>query len=428
MSPPAESTLPIGSKLPAESALPAEPSRHELPRITRADPAFWRVTAPLAFGGFSTFALLYNVQPLLPLFSRAFAVSPATAALAVSVSTIVLSVSMIGAGVVADLWGRKRVMAASIALSSLAILLGAAAPSWPSFLALRALAGVTLAGLPAVAMAYLVDELDLKAVGFGMGLYIAGTTLGGMSGRLVAAAISEYWGWRAAVAAAGLLGSLGALWIAFVLPPSRHAPRGASFSQLWPGFAQALRDPGLRLLFAEGFVVMGVFVCSYNYIGFRLAAAPFSLSQTIIGSVFVLYLIGAVSSAVMGELADRYGRRKVLWMAIASELAGVLATLPNSLPVVILGVALITWGFFGAHTIASSWVGLRAPGARPQAAALYLFFYYIGSSLIGWLGGVFFACGGWTAVVALLGGLSAIGLWVALRLSKIPPPRQPASP
>jgi YNFM family putative membrane transporter len=428
MSPPAEPALLIASKLPAESALPAEPTPRDTPRIARSDPAFWRLTAPLAFGGFSTFALLYNVQPLLPLFSRAFAISPASAALAVSVSTIVLSVSMIGAGIVADLWGRKTVMATSIALSSLAILLGAAAPNWPSFLALRALAGLTLAGLPAVAMAYLVDELDFKAVGFGMGLYIAGTTLGGMSGRLVAAAISEYWGWRMAVAAAGLLGSIGALWIAFALPPSRHAPRGASFSQLWPGFAQALADPGLRLLFAEGFLVMGVFVCSYNYIGFRLAAPPFSLSQTVIGSVFVLYLIGAVSSAVMGQLADRFGRRRVLWIAIAAELAGVLATLPNNLVVVIVGVALITWGFFGAHTVASSWVGLRAPGARPQAAALYLFFYYIGSSLIGWLGGLFFARGGWAAVVALLAGLSAAGLVVALRLSTIPPPRPRANP
>ena len=428
MSPPAESTLPIGSTLPAESALPAEPSAHDFPRIKRSDPAFWRVTAPLAFGGFSTFALLYNVQPLLPLFSRSFAISPATAALAVSLSTIVLSVSMIGAGAVADLWGRKTVMAASIALSSLAILIGAAAPNWPSFLALRALAGVTLAGLPAVAMAYLVDELDRQAVGIGMGLYIAGTTLGGMAGRLVAAAVSEHWSWRLAVASAGALGSLGALWIAFALPASRHAPRGASFAALWPGFGRALADPGLRLLFVEGFVVMGVFVCSYNYIGFRLAAPPFSLSQTVIGSVFVLYLIGAVSSMVMGGLADRFGRRRVLWIAIASELVGVALTLPDNLVAAIAGVALITWGFFGAHTIASSWVGLRAPGARPQASALYLFFYYIGSSLIGWLGGVFFAHGGWPAVVALLTGLSAVGLAVAVRLAKVPPPAQLAGP
>ena len=75
-------SLPVETALAAESALPSEPSLHDGKRISRSDPAFWRVTAPLAFGGFSTFALLYNVQPLLPLFSRAFAISPASAALA----------------------------------------------------------------------------------------------------------------------------------------------------------------------------------------------------------------------------------------------------------------------------------------------------------------------------------------------------------
>jgi YNFM family putative membrane transporter len=84
---------------------------------------------------------------------------------------------------------------------------------------------------------------------------------------------------------------------------------------------------------------------------------------------------------------------------------------------------LITWGFFGAHSIASSWIGLRAHGARAQAAALYLFFYYLGSSLAGWAGGLFFARAGWPGVVGLLAALTGSALVVALRLSKVPPPR-----
>ena len=138
---------------------------------------------------------------------------------------------------------------------------------------------------------------------------------------------------------------------------------------------------------------MGVFVCAYNYIGFRLAAAPFSLSQTTIGFIFVLYLLGAVSSTVMGDLAGRYGRRRVMWIAILCQLVGVVVTLPDNLAAVIGGIALLTWGFFGAHSIASSWVGLRAPAERAHAAALYLFFYYLGSSLVGWGGGVFYRAG-----------------------------------
>ena len=185
-------------------------------------------------------------------------------------------------------------------------------------------------------------------------------------------------------------------------------------------------DPGLRLLFADGFLVMGSFVCTYNYIGFRLAAPPFSFSPTTIGLVFSLYLFGAVSSTVMGDLAGRFGRRRMLWIASRDRPRRRRRdACPTTFSAVILGVALITWGFFGVHSIASSWVGLRAPTGRAQAAALYLFFYYLGSSARG-LGGrlVLFCAGAGMASPLFVGGLVlACAFLVALKLSKVPPPR-----
>ena len=286
---------------------------------------------------------------------------------------------MIVAGSVSEVLGRKRVMVFSLAASSLATTLAALAPDWPTLLALRALAGLALAGLPAVAMAYLSDEMDAEAIGLAMGLYIAGGSLGGMAGRLVVAALSDQFGWRPAIGATGAVRLAGAALIAFALPISlRFSPRRPDFGGLAASLTRHFSDPGLRLLFAEAFLLMGSFVCSYNYIGFRLTAPPFSLSQTKIGFIFVLYLLGAVSSMTMGDLAGRFGRRRVLWIAIAIQLAGVATTLPDNIVAIVVGVGLITWGFFGAHSIASSWIGLRAHGARAQAAALYLFFYYLG--------------------------------------------------
>ncbi len=394
------------------------------PKISRSDAAFWRVTGPLFIGGFSTFALLYAVQPLMPVFAREFALSPAVASLSLSIATAVLAAAMIGAGAVSEIFGRKRVMAASLAASSLVTTLAALAPDWPTLLALRALAGLALSGLPAVAMAYIADEMDAGAIGLAMGLYIAGSTLGGMAGRLVVAALSDQFGWRPAIAAAGAVGLLGAALIALALPTSRgSSQRRPDVGAPTPSLAAHFSDPGLRLLFAEAFLLLGSFVCAYNYIGFRLAAPPFSFSQTTIGLVFVLYLVGAVSATVMGDLAGRYGRRRVMWIAIAIELAGVAVTLPDNIVAIGLGVGLITWGFFGAHSIASSWVGLRAQSGRAQASALYLFFYYLGSSLAGSAGGLFFAWAGWPGVAGLLAALIGSALVIALRLSKVPPPR-----
>ena len=380
------------------------------PLIARGGARFWRVNFALFLGSFATFALLYCVQPLMPTFTRAFSISPAAASLSLSAATGVLAVAMIFAGTLSDVLGRKTVMTASLAAAAAATLAASFSPNWTTFVALRALTGLALSGVPAVAMAYLVEEMDRSAIGLAMGLYIAGNTLGGMGGRLAGAALAEAGGWRGAIAIVGLV-SLGcAVAFAFALPRERRLPPKTRAAALLPTIQAHFSDPGLRYLFALGFLLMGVLVTTYNYIGFRLEAASFSLSQTAIGFVYCIYLVGAVASAVMGELAGRYGRRRVIGFAIAFMPIGVLMTLPNSLWLTIVGVGVITIGFFGGHSIASSWVGLRAETAKAQASALYLFFYYAGSSLAGSIGGWVFTLGAWPGEAAFIGAMSALAL------------------
>ena len=183
--------------------------------------------------------------------------------------------------------------------------------------------------------------------------------------------------------------------------------------------AEHLRDPGLRVLFAEAFLLMGGFVTLYNYLGFRLTEPPYSLSQSAIGAIFAAYLIGTWSSAWIGGLADRLGRKRVLWVMIAIMLAGVALTLFDHLLLIIAGIVAVTFGFFGGHSIASSWVGSRALNAKAQASALYLFCYYLGSSAIGTLGGVFWTHAAWPGVVGLVTILLLTALALALWLTTV---------
>ena len=376
----------------------------------------------LFLSGLATFALLYCVQPILPAFVQAFQLTPAAASLSLSTTTAVLAVAMFWAGALSDAYGRKTVMAGSLIAAAAATLAAALAPNWPTLIVARALTGLALSGAPAVAMAYLAEEMDRSAIGLSMGLFIAGNTLGGMGGRLAAASIVEFWGWRWALGAIGLFSLACAAAFAFALPRERRSTPRAELVAMGPAIRMHLADPGLSLLYALGFLLMGAFVTTYNYIGFHLAAPPFSLSQTAIGFVFVIYLLGAVASAVAGDLAGRFGRRRVILPAVALMPLGVLVTLSGSLPVVIAGVALITVGFFAGHSIASSWIGLRVQHAHAQASALYLFFYYAGSSLAGWSGGWALAAGGWPGVAAFLGALTVVALIVAQRLTRVPPP------
>ena len=392
------------------------------PLIARGGARFWRVNLALFLGSFATFALLYCVQPLMPLFSRAFSISPAGASLSLSAATGVLAISMVFAGTLSDTVGRKAIMTASLAAAAAATLAASFSPDWTTFVVLRALTGLALSGVPAVAMAYLVEEMDRSAIGLAMGLYIAGNTLGGLGGRLATAALADVGGWRGAV-------SLLVSFRSAVRPPSplhcqgsRRARRRRGAPSFFSTLRTHFRDPGLRYLFAMGFLLMGAFVATYNYIGFRLEAPPFSLSPALIGLVYCIYLVGAVSSTVTGELAGRYGRRRVIGFAIAFMPIGVVLTLPDNLWLTILGVGVLTLGFFGGHSIASSWVGLRAETAKAQASALYLFFYYAGSSLAGSIGGWVFSLRAWPGEAAFIGALSGVALLVALKLAHVPPP------
>ncbi len=376
----------------------------------------------MSSAGFSTFALLYCVQPLLPEFSREFNVSASQSSLALSSTTVLLAAAVLISGSLSEAWGRKPVMVVSLVSAAVLTILCAIAPNWNTLLVVRALEGVAFSGLPAVAMAYLSEEIDRRSVGLAMGLYISGSGLGGMAGRVVTGLLTDLLSWRFAIGALGIFGLAAAFIFWRSLPPSAHFhPRPLTPFQLKTAFVAHLSDRGLPWMFLEGFLLMGSFVTIYNYIGYRLLAPPYLLSQTAVGAIFTVYLVGVASSMWMGDLAGRLGRRKIFWAMTATMLAGVAITLMTGLAAIIAGVAVMTFGFFGAHSVASSWVGLRAQHAKAQASALYLFFYYLGSSVAGYTGGFFWTLRGWVGVVEFTGALLMLALLISLRLSQLQP-------
>ncbi|MCJ2071485.1 MFS transporter [Methylobacterium sp. J-030] len=390
--------------------------------IRSGTPVFRRTALALAAAGFSTFAVLYAVQPLLPIYADDFSVSPAESSLALSLPCGLLALALLVVSPLSEVWGRKPVMLASLLASALLTIVAALVPGWHGFLVLRALTGLTASGLPAVAMAYLAEEMDAQAIGLSMGLLVGGNALGGMSGRLISGVMADHVGWRIGLATIGVLALAAAFAFWRWLPPSRSfVARRMAWREVPGSFGHHFRDAGLPWLFVEAFLLMGGFVCIYNYIGFRLLDPPFSLSQTVIGLIFSVYLAGMVSSPVAGELASRFGRRRVLWLATGLGLAGILMTLSDHILVIVFGIVVTTVGFFGAHSVASSWVGRRARRDRAQASSIYLCLYYLGSSVLGTAGGWFFAHSGWTGVVLFVGALYGLALAVALRLARLAP-------
>jgi len=384
-----------------------------------------RLLTALFCAGVATFAQLYAPQAVLPLLADELRVAPATAALAVSASTLGLAVAVIPWSTVADRVGRVPAMATGLIAATV---FGALVPfsgDLATLLALRLAEGVALGAVPAVALAYLSEEVDLRYVAAAAGSYIAGTTVGGLSGRLVSGPLAEAVGWRGGVASAVLLCVLAAVSFVWLVPRSRgfspergRAPddRGPSVAvRLWTN----LRSPVQLALYAQGFLLMGAFVAVYNYLGFRLEADPFDLAPGVVTLLFLAYLAGTASSPRAGAWAVRYGRLPVLLASIGVTIAGAALLAVPQVVVVLVGLVVFTAGFFGAHAVASGWTPVAAsPVARAQASSLYYLGYYGGSSLFGWLLGIVFGGAGWgwfLAVVLVMCVLSGALALAALR-------------
>ncbi|SDA66536.1 MFS transporter, YNFM family, putative membrane transport protein [Pseudomonas sp. NFPP33] len=374
--------------------------------LTRGSAGYRRATLALFCAGFATFAMLYCVQPLLPLLAAHFRVSAASSSLALSLTTLSLALCLLVSGALAESWGRKPVMAAALGLSAMLGIACALVEEWGSLLILRTLLGLALSGLPALAMAYVGEEFDPEALPAAMGLYIGGTALGGLLGRLLAGLLSDLGGWPWALGGIAGLGLLALALFIWLLPPSRHfTAQPLSLRGLLRNFALHLSNPRLRVLFALAFLLMGGFVALFNYVGFRLAGEPFNLSATVIGLLFTVYLLGIFSAGWAGRLVPRFGARQVLYGGIGLMLLGVALCAAPWLSAAVVGLALFTLGFFAAHAVASGQVGIHAQGAKAQASALYLCAYYLGSSLVGYVGGYVWEHAGWLALLGVLASL-----------------------
>ena len=383
--------------------------------------AFRRISIALFLAGYATFSLIYCVQPLLPELSRHFAVGPAESSLALSLMTGFLAFAILLAGAVSEATGRKKLMLVSMCVASVLNLIAPLLSDWHAFLVVRALEGLMLGGVPAVAMAYLAEEIDPKGLGMAMGIYISGTAIGGLSGRVVIGFLTDLFGWHIALGSMGALGLVAALGFAVLLPASRNFVRRPGFQiryhlRAWAGH---LTHAGLPFVFLIGAFAMGCFVTIFNYVGFRLSDAPYGLSQSQIGLIFVVYLCGSVTSSIAGALSDKLGRGPVLVVGVLLADVGVAMTMLESLLGVIGGIVVLTSGFFVAHSIASGWVGRLAETSKGHASSLYLLAYYLGSSIMGSVGGWFWAHGGWNAVAGFAGMLLVCALLCGLYLWRL---------
>ncbi|QRP51187.1 MFS transporter [Amycolatopsis sp. FDAARGOS 1241] len=360
--------------------------------------------------GFTSFALLYAPQAVLPQLAQQYHLDPGGASLAVSVATGALAISVLPIAALSEVVGRRAVILTSVIVSAVLGLLLPLIPSYSLMLVLRAIQGVAIAGFPGVATAYLVERLGKVGVAAAVGAMIAGNSIGGMTGRLATGFTAGPFGWRGALYVVAGISLVCAIVTVVTLPPSHRAaeePR-QHVRDVCVGVLHAVRKPVLLAQYAVALLAMGSFVALYNAAGFRLTG-ELHLSEALASLVFLAYALGSVSSALASRLCARVGRRRAILGALLAMAVGGALTIPDSVLLFALGFVLLTCSFFATHAIANSWAAAEAPeNARGQTGGLYTLLYYLGSSIGGAVGAVIYGTAGWAWLIV------AVAVWLTL--------------
>ena len=385
--------------------------------MTKNSPAYRKAILALFLGSIIAFGAEYCVQPIIPVLAESFGLAPAEASLAVSSGTAGMAVSMVLLAFFSKRMPRKKTMAAAVIGASLLMVAMAFTSSFYCILLFRFLQGILLAGFPVMAIAYVNEEFSSSIVGAVIGIYVAGTSIGGLLGRIVLSSLTDSFSWQHSLLfMSGLYLVTGACFLLW-LPAEKAAIASktgkesqTSAASLW----RLLTNFRLVLVYLIAFALLGAFVCTYNFISYVFLAPPYQLSQTVIGFIFLTYLVGTAASAYMGKLSDRIGSGRVLMIGIFCMGVGTLISLAMPLLFKIAGLAVFTYGFFGAHTAACGWAGRLGNGNKAQISALYMLFYYSGASVVGTAGGYFLKNYGWDGIVFFL--LVVLGLAFFLSL------------
>ncbi len=369
-------------------------------------------TLAVVFAGFCAFLTLFATQPLLPAFEAIFHASKVAVSLTVTAGTFGVALAAPLIGTVADRLGRKRVIVWSAFLLAASTLLAATATTLPSLLFWRFLEGIFTPGVFAITIAYIQEEWAGAGAGSATAAYVTGTVLGGFTSRVTSGFLATHFNWRISFLALGTLGLIGAAVLLRWLPRERRFVRRSGETSTLSAALDHLRNRNLLATFFAGFCLLFSLLGSFTYITFYLSAPPFHLNSAELGSLFFVYLFGAMITPNAGRIIDRYGERLTSAVATASSLAGMLMTLSHVLWVVVSGLAFICAGVFVCQSCTNSYIGTAAKHNKALAVGLYVTFYYAGGSVGSSVSGYLWSLGGWPACVALFAGIQVLTILI----------------
>jgi YNFM family putative membrane transporter len=362
----------------------------------------------VATAGFAAFVNLYSPQALLPRLASEFHVGAGEISALMTAGTAAIALSAPFSGALADVTGRKRLITAAMFAVVAPTLIMTFAGSVPQLTFWRFVQGLLLPPIFAVAVAYIGDEWPPSDVARVAGIYISGSSIGGFCGRFIPGLLTDVIGWRVAIQVMALITLIAAIIVAATLPPERNFVRSGGLVSSLAQMVQHFRNRRLVATYAIGFGVLFNFIATFTYVNFHLAAPPYLFSPTLLGALFLTYLVSTPLVPWVGRAIALFGRRPFVLGMIALWIVGALLLLAPPVAVIIVGLTLCAVCGMVCQAVSTGYVTLTAKEGRSSAVGLYASIYYIGGSAGAFLTGLAWASAGWPGCVSVIVAVQAI--------------------
>ncbi|GAA0831143.1 MFS transporter [Marinomonas arenicola] len=386
------------------------------------------ITIALALAGLSELASLFFIQPLLPALAKQYHVPIDNVSIILSVETAMLAIGLLFTGSLSDRFGRKKLIVTALFSGAVITCLCSTANSWEMLVAMMGLLGLTLSGIASAATAYISEEVAPAVASIVTGYFVFGNSMGGMFGRVFASQMIAYtkltnifYGFSALLLFISVL-------VLVILPESKNFKPTArlKLTTMIHGIGGHFKNKMIVPVYLIGFIIFGSFTSLYNYLTFYVSHNPYNLSHAHAGLISICFALSVITAPQSGRLANKFGGTKVLTGLFLIMALGMTLSLTHFLPMVLVGVVIFTGCFFGCHSISLRWVNKYARNNRGQATSLYLFFYYLGGSIIGYCNGYVYTHLGWQGLVALVVSLLCIAIAIATylrsQIARVPVP------
>lgn len=366
---------------------------------------------------------------LLPLWAAEFGLTLAQVGIIRTAYSGGMALFQIPAGVLAERYGERRVLAAGTAITAAGFVVAGLSGGFAALLLV-----LLAAGLGSGVQHPLSSSLVSKAFETGprraaLGTYNFSGDLGKVAVPAAVALAAATIGWRFATAAYGLVGLVAALTIGVVLAKlaaGDDAPAETRAHGRTAGWG--IRDPrGFAALSAVGMIDNATRTALLTFLPFALIAKGLTVAG-VGGALALVFAGGAVGKFVCGLAAERLGVIRTVVLTEAATALGILAIVAAPLSLALAALLPLGIALNGTSSVLYATVAdLVTPDRRSRSYALYYTLTVGASALAPFAYGVVGDALGVPATLTIIGLLVLVTIppCLALRSAVVAPARVP---